>query len=93
MRLQNPAAMVEKERTAATSSSGFAALDSQMQKQASRNLSVLAMVYASVYAVAFLTGWITHMIGEGRFHAPYLVNWIAAVISIGVSLFVGRGLP
>jgi serine/threonine-protein kinase len=72
------------------SSTGFRALDSEGQRRSSRNLAIVATVYATVYAVAFLTDWILYMSSVGSWHWPPLGEFLITVGSIGMSIFVAK---
>jgi serine/threonine-protein kinase len=71
-------------------SSGFRALDSEGQRRSSRNLAVVAGVYATVYAVAFLTGWLLHVSSVRAWHWPAARDSLVTLASIGLSILTAK---
>ena len=69
--MDNQATLIAKPPSSTPSvSSGFRALDAAAQHRASRNLGVVAGVYAAVYALAFSSGWLLHLTEVGDWHWP-----------------------
>ncbi|HMB69710.1 MAG TPA: serine/threonine-protein kinase [bacterium] len=79
--------------TAESSGSGFGRLDSDLRRQAYRNLSQVGMVYAAVYFVAYFFYWYVNILREPEqgFHFPETRFTLTAGLSIAFSLWVAAG--
>src|SRR5262245_3287876 len=78
-------------------SSGFAFenLDRKARRDAERSLATAAFVYASVYFIAYLTGWLIDLATEAPHTPPGLVIAGASILGsviVGVVAYRG-GLP
>jgi serine/threonine-protein kinase len=81
---------LEGATAAESTGSGFGRLDSDLRRQAYRNLSTVGFVYAAVYFVAYFFYWYVNILRrpEEGFHFPETRFTVIAALSIAFSLWV-----